>query len=140
MYNPPKYMTERVLANVLGEFDWPATFKMEEDLPDGISIRFEACELYFCEGFETEMTLVITAAGAGVGAVELGTLIVAVGSFDVPSIESQYIEPSLDSLRRNIRNLCKIVLFGLRSTLVGEFPWVPRYIEYMTKHSLEIAR
>ena len=38
MYNPPTFLTVALLFEVLAEFDWPARYALEDDLPDGVSM------------------------------------------------------------------------------------------------------
>ena len=56
MYNPPRFLTPDVLADVFAEFSWPAPYTLEEDF-DGIEVCFPRCHLYVTEGFESDMSL-----------------------------------------------------------------------------------
>ena len=57
MYMPKDYMTPEVLAEELAKFEWPAPYTLEDDRPDGIAMVFPRCNLYFEEGFESDMEL-----------------------------------------------------------------------------------
>jgi hypothetical protein len=49
LYSPPQFLTLEVLADVLGEFSWPAPFTLVDDRPDGIEIHLPRCRLYVSE-------------------------------------------------------------------------------------------
>lgn len=136
MYNPPTFLTVALLADVVGEFEWPAPYVLEDDLPDGIAVVFPRCTLYFSEGFESHMTLKFLSEDTGLDrSVTLTEVLVALRSFeelpDVELIRDPTPHATLDKVRNGIRDLCTLVLTHLRPTLLGDFSWVDIYRRYV---------
>jgi hypothetical protein len=138
MYSPKAYMTMDVLAQLLAEFDWPAPYLLDDDLPDGIIVAFPKCQLYISEGFESRMTMRFLDSSPGLPeTVELHELLRSMGS---PSTEG--IDPtdppaaSLEKVQIGVRNLCKRVLTHCRATLLGDFSWYPAFAAYKATQRL----
>jgi len=137
-YNPPSYMTLEVLATILKEFKWPAPYTLEDDLPDGIIMRFPNSNLYFREGFESEMRLEFltedthTSYNLQIGHALL--VIVPESQRDGKPITPGLLDDltpraSLEKVENQIRNLCKIVLYHLKPCILGDFSWVKEYLK-----------
>ena len=121
------------LAEVLSEFEWPAPYTLEDDLPDGIVMTFPKCHLYFSEGFESEMLLKFLSEDTGTEEnLTLQHALLAIR--EDPTRSGAMLEPelirdsspfaSLDKVKNGIRNLCTLVLSLLRPCLLGDFSWV----------------
>ncbi len=139
-YHPQQYMTIEVLAEILNEFDWPASYTLEDDLPDGILMSFPKSHLYFCEGFESEMYLEFLSEDTHTEYnLKLGhalSVIVPESQRDGTSISSDLIDywytgASLEKVQNGIRDLCTIVLYHLTPCLLGDFSWVEKYLEFL---------
>src|SRR4051812_37480664 len=52
-----QYLTLEIAAEVVADFDWPAPYTLEDDLPDGIVMVFPACQLLLAEGFESDVAI-----------------------------------------------------------------------------------
>jgi hypothetical protein len=136
MYDPPKFLTMEVLAAIAAEFEWPAPYTLEDDLPDGILMRFPASNLYFTEGFESEMSLKFLTEDTGADeTLTLGDAFRAIqsdparfGSPPEPALDETHLPTaSLAKVQLGLRNLCKLVLTYFRPCLLGDFSWVDAY-------------
>jgi hypothetical protein len=142
MYDPPKFLTMDLLAEVLAEFQWPAPYTLEDELPDGIIVVFPRCRLFFVEGFESEMSLKFLPEDTGLDeTVTLKHALVALrsdpersGALPEPRLIN-YFSPkaSEEKVRNGIRDLCTLVLTYLRPCLLGDFSWVERYKAYRAR-------
>jgi hypothetical protein len=137
MYMPKTYMTQEVLTQVLSEFEWPAPYVLEDWLPDGIAMVFPKCNLFFVEGFESNMLLEFLSDDTGLdSSVTLKEALLAFGSVhtgapDTPGLIDDFSPyPSVDVVKNRLRNLCKIVLTHFRTCLLGDYSWVERYKAY----------
>jgi len=137
-YHPQQYMTIEVLAEILQEFEWPAPYTLEDDLPSGIVMCFPKCNLYFVEGFESDMDLLFLTKDTHTNYnLELGhalSVIVPESERDGKPITPDLIdywtpEASLEKVQNGIRNLCTIVLYHLKPCILGDFSWVEKYLE-----------
>jgi hypothetical protein len=130
MYNPPTFLTIELLAEVLAEFEWPAEYTLEEELPDGIFMVFSRCNLFFTEGFESEMGLELVPADTGLDtnvtlAHALQVIRAQPGAPTMPALIA-YFSPaaSLDKVMNGIRDLCTLALTYLKPCILGDFSWV----------------
>jgi hypothetical protein len=133
MYNPPKFMTMKVLAEVLAEFKWPAPYTLEDELPDYIAVVFPKCTLFFEEGFESNMGLRFSADNTGLDMdVKLKDVLVSMGGVgNTPGLIKHFAPTaSLDKVKNGIRDLCTIILTHFRSSILGDFNWVEKYKAY----------
>jgi hypothetical protein len=142
MYHPDKYMTVDVLAEVLSEFDWPAPYTLEDDLPDGIVMRFPRSNLYFSEGFESDMGLQFLTSDTQTDTnLELGHAL----SVIAPQSQRDRNQPlapnlinddpphaSLEKVKNGIRDLSTIALTHLKPVILGDFSWVEKYKAQLT--------
>lgn len=139
MYTPETYFTQEVLSEVLSEFEWPAPYKLEDWLPDGIAMVFPKCCLFFMEGFESSMLLKFVPEDTGLDAsltLEEALLAFApessrTGAPYTPGLildQSPYA--SVDVVKNRLRDLCKIILTHFQACLLGDFSWVERYKAY----------
>jgi hypothetical protein len=127
MYNPPRYLTVEVLAAILGEFEWPATYSLEDWDPDGVGVVFPRCTLAFEEGFESEMQVRFVEVHGLDRPVTLTEVTVALGGLNTPGLIN-YFSPaaSLDKVKNGTRDLCRILLTHFRSTLLGDPGWLDK--------------
>ncbi len=137
-YNPPSYMTLEVLSAILKEFKWPAPYTLEDDLPDGIVMRFPNSNLYFCEGLDSEMCLKFltedTHTSYNLQIAHALLVMVPESQRDgkpiTPGLLDYWIPgASLEKVETQIRNLCKIVLYHLKPCILGDFSWVKEYLK-----------
>jgi hypothetical protein len=139
-YSPKSYLTLAVLSEIVAERQWPAPYTLEDDLPDGILMRFPACTLYICEGFEGNMDIRFlteeTKTDPMLGNLRLGHALLGL----IPESERDHTKPltpnligdtspsaSLGKVQNGIRDLCIIVLTHLQPCLLGDFGWVRAY-------------
>jgi hypothetical protein len=138
-YHPKKYMTVEVLSELLKEYEWPAPYTLEGDLPYGIVMRFPFGHLYFSEGFESDMTLeFLTEATKTDYSLALGhalSILVPDSQRDgnkqpiIPGlIDDESPDASLEKVQNGIKDLCVIALRHLRPCILGDFSWVEKYL------------
>ena len=132
MYSPETYMTLDVLAALLAEFEWPAPYELEDDLPDGIIVAFPKCQLYISEGFESHMTMAFLDSSPGLPeTVDLGDAIRSIGGPPTPGLDLKNIPAaSMEKVQIGVRNICKKVLTHFRASLLGDFSWYPAFTAY----------
>jgi hypothetical protein len=134
MYDPPKFLTSAVLADVLAEFTWPAPHTLKVDF-DGIEVNLPRCHLYVTEGFESEMNLAFLPDSTGLDEmVSVGdALRVLAADPDRPlPPEPKLInffgpEASLEKVQNNLRDLLTLLFTYFRTSLEGDFSWVAAY-------------
>ena len=136
MYTPPVFMTMDVLAGVLAEFEWPAPYTLEDELPDDIWMNFPKCHLGFSEGFESEMRVVFSTEDTHTDSnLTLDSAIVALQSTPgfvdpYPNLKLiKYFSPqaSLVKVQNQLRDLCTLILAYLQPCILGDFSWVESY-------------
>jgi hypothetical protein len=135
MYNPPSFLTPEVLAQVLAEFSWPATYVLEDDRPDGIEISLPRCHLYPTEGFESNMDLKFlpesTGLDASVSVVDAITALCADPHRTLPQppklIACFSPQASPEKVKNELRDLLTLLFTYLEPSLRGDFDWVSAY-------------
>jgi hypothetical protein len=138
LYQLQRYMTVELLSEILDEFEWPAPYTLEDDLPDGIVMTFPNSHLYFCEGFEGEMLMEFLVEDTNTDYnLQLGHALFVIipeserdGTPLTPNL-IDYWTPiaSLEKVENGIRDLCKTVLYHLKPCILGDFSWVSKYLE-----------
>lgn len=133
LYMPPKFLTTEVLAAVVAEFVWPETYTLKDWRPDGIAMIFPRCTLVFYEGFESEMELIFRPEETKLQrTASMNQVLFSQGGPDTPGLIDYFSpEASLEKVQNEIRNLSTTVLYHFRSSLLGDFAWVPAYREYL---------
>lgn len=130
------FMTEDLVREVVGTFNWPATYTVEEDLPDGVTVQFPNCALYFVESYDGDVSLEFLPEDTGTDVpLELGHAMMvalpvesrdgrplATGLFDDYSPDG-----SVEKVRHGIHDLCAVVLAHLKHVILGDFSWVAMY-------------
>jgi hypothetical protein len=136
------FLTPDVLARVVGEFEWPAAYELEDCRPDGIAMRFPACALFFMERGESDMTIEFLPQHTGLTkGVDLYAVLDALRAQtprelpDTPTLIETVGGASLAKCENGIRNLCLLVRVFFKKSLGGDFSWVATY-----KAHLEQAR
>jgi len=137
MYNPPRFLTPEVLADVLSEFPWPAPFTLTPDA-DGIEIRLPRCRLYVTEGFESDMDLAFLPESTGLDdMVSIGDVLRALQADSTRGLppEPKLINfvgavASLDKVKSDVHDLLTLLFTYLRPSLDGDFDWIPVYRAY----------
>jgi hypothetical protein len=135
MYNPPKFLTPEVLAEVLAEFSWPGPYTVEDDRPDGIEVRLPKCSFYVSEGFESDMDLTFLPESTGLKeAVPLADALSALrkdSSRTLPPHPTliDYFSPgaSLDKVKNELRDLFMLLFTYFPSSLEGHFDWASEF-------------
>jgi len=132
------YLTMDLLREVLAEFEWPAPYELEDDLPDGIVVAFPHCHLYISDDYLGDVYLRFLTEDTGTEEMlELGH---AMDAFvpqprfgDPPStpglINDRSVYGSVEKVRNNLRDLCTVLLTHLRPVLLGDFSWAQSYRE-----------
>jgi hypothetical protein len=129
-------MTMEVLADVLSEFDWPAPYVLEDELPDGIVMRFPRSSLFFVEGFEGDMALEFLPEDTGTDQkLTVGHALSVIvpestrkgGPITLNLIDDESPYASLEKVKNGIRDLCTIALTHLQPCILGDFGWVAAY-------------
>jgi len=137
MYDPPRFMTPQVLAEVLAEFQWPAGYTLHRD-SDGIEIRLPRCHLYAMEGFESGMDLAFLPESTG-----LDDMVSVGDAIRVLSTDPARVMPpepalinfsagatSLDKVKNDLRDLVTLLFTYFRPSLDGDFSWVTTYLAH----------
>lgn len=57
MYHPKDFFTCKMVEEVMNEFEWPESFKLIDDCPDGVFIVFKHSEFYLENGYEGSIEL-----------------------------------------------------------------------------------
>ena len=134
MYDPPKYLTPVVLAEVMAEFSWPAPYTLKPDF-DGIEVDLPRCHLYVTEGFESEMDLAFlpesTELDQMVSVGEVLRVLSADPRCALPP-EPKLInffgpEASLEKVQNNLSDLFTLLFTYFRTSLEGDFNWVAAF-------------
>jgi hypothetical protein len=140
MYMPPTFLTPEVLARILEEYQWPAPYTLEDELPDGIAMVLPKCTLFFSEGFESEMNLSFPTVTEFEDSIDLTEVIIALRSEDAsddklaPAPVGRHIPgASLEKVENGIRNRCNWVRTYLGPTLEGDFGWVETLKRYRAR-------
>jgi hypothetical protein len=132
MYNPPKFLTPEVLAEVLAEFPWPGPYTIEDDRPDGIEVKLPKCSFYVSEGFESDMELAFLPESTGLEhAIPLADALTALRKMKNRTLPPHpklidYFSPaaSLDKVKNELRDLFTLLFAYFSSSLDGDFDWV----------------
>jgi hypothetical protein len=130
MYDPPKYMTPALLAEVMAEFPWPAPYTFKPDF-DGIEVALPRCHLYVTEGFESEMDLAFLSESTGLD--EMVTLGDALRILEADPSRALPAEPelinffspgaSLEKVKNDLHDLFTLLFTYFRPSLEGDFSW-----------------
>jgi hypothetical protein len=133
MYDPPKFLTPEVLAEVLAEFPWPAPCTLKADF--GIEVRLPRCHLYVTEGFESDMDLVLLPESTGLDdMVSVGDALRALEANPDRALPPgpkriSFFGPeaSLEKVQNNVRVLLTLLFTYFRPSLEGDFGWIATY-------------
>ncbi|MGH1343723.1 MAG: hypothetical protein ACRBN8_19355 [Nannocystales bacterium] len=127
------YLSETAFREVVDTFQWPATYTVESDLPDGMMLKFPLCTLYFAEGPEGDVRLEFLPENTGVK-MSLGlahAMMVAPPGSDAQGARKLFRDESpvgsVDKARHGVHDICTTVLARLEHVLLGDFSWVERY-------------
>ena len=132
MYSPVQFLTLDLVLQVMAQFDWPAPFSAEDDLPDGVLVKFPACTLYFSDSYDGDIELEFLADSPGLkrGFILADALLALIpesqrGDGPLTPGLSQTYEPcaSLQKVRTGIDDICRILQFHFLPTLCGDFSW-----------------
>ncbi len=140
MYSPPTFLTPEVLAEVLSEFQWPLSYTLEDDRPDGIEVHLPRCHLYVTEGFESNMDLSFLPESTGLDhSVSVADALAALREDPDRTLPPRptlinFFSPhaSLDKVKNEVRDLCTLLFTYFRSSLDGDFEWVATYRAHAT--------
>jgi hypothetical protein len=139
MYDPPKYLTPAVLAEVMAQFPWPASYTLKADF-DGIEVALPRCHLYVTEGFESDMDLAFLPETTGLDEMVSVGDVLRVLSADpsrTPLPEPKLInffgpEASLEKVKNDLHDLFTLLFTYFRPSLEGDFGWTKTYRSSVT--------
>ncbi|MCB9760866.1 MAG: hypothetical protein H6739_13595 [Alphaproteobacteria bacterium] len=132
------YLTPEIFREVVESFDWPAEYLIEDDLPDGMTLKFPHCSLYFPEGYEGEMSLEFLPEDTGfpynLGLFEAMMVFAPFSERDGrPLVEGLRNDDapygSETKVRNGVHDLCMWAQKYLHPVILGDFSWVQRYRE-----------
>ncbi|MBP9106491.1 MAG: hypothetical protein KBF56_07035 [Gemmatimonadaceae bacterium] len=128
-------LTRAVLTEVLAERAWPGPLRLDDYLPDGIAMVLPKCTLFFEEGFESDMSVWFDADQVGLDEpVSLRDIMISRGGIETPGLVRRFSpRASLDKVKDEVRDLCTILFTHFRSSLDGDFVWVPAYRAHLTR-------
>lgn len=124
------HLNESIFREVVESFDWPANYTIENDMPDGMILKFPNCSLYFAEGHQGDIRLEFLPEDTG-ASVTLGlahAMMVTPPGAEAQNLyrdESPYGSP--EKVRHGVHDICATVLARLPHVLRGDFSWVARY-------------
>jgi hypothetical protein len=137
LYDPGQYLTMEVFAKVAAEFDWPAPYLLEDDLPDGVTMVFPQCHLVFIEGFESEIALQFLPLDTGWDhSLAMNGILATIGSELVADaggrpqlnlLRDAAAGASVEKVENGIRGQCTLVLTHFSACIRGDFSWVDTY-------------
>jgi hypothetical protein len=135
MYMPPTFLTLELATEIAAEFEWPVPYSLEDWRQDGIAMRFPGCVVLFEEGFESEMAAFFLPRDTGLeSGVNIYHALIPRGDVDTPGIINYFCpEATMEKVQNGLRDLCSTLLHHFRSTLQGDFEWVPAYREYLER-------
>lgn len=143
MYTPPSFMTLEVVSEVVSQFDWPASYTLEDDLPDGVVMEFPGCRLFFVEGFEGEISIKFLPRDTGLKtSLTMAEALLGLRSAQAAGVSSgpkldlfndRSPRASLDKVKHGLHDQCVIVLAHFRDCLLGDFSWVETYKTYYAR-------
>ncbi len=135
MYKPPEFLTLPVMDAILREFEWPAPYHLKEVHRGAIDVCFERCTVLITKGYESEMEESFLPKEKGLERTAgVYNILLARGGTDAPEL-SDYFSPeaTLEKVQHGIRDLCTTLLYHFRSSLLGDFNWVPAYREHLER-------
>jgi len=137
--NSDRFLTVELLERVASEFNWPEAYSFEDDLPDGVIMRFHKSSLYFCEGPDGEVELEFLPSDVGVDdALNLiDALTVLVPKYEIspdPFLhlnlnDDTSIYASLGKVENGVRDICILVIEYMSSHIQGDFSWVKKFMK-----------
>lgn len=134
MYDPPKYLTPAVLAEVMAESPWPAPCNLKADY-DGIEVDLPRWHLYVTEGFESDLDLAFLPESTGLDEMisisgVLRVLVAAPRNALPPEPGLiNFFGPgaSLEKVKSDLRALFTLLFTYFRPSLEGDFSWTKTY-------------
>lgn len=130
IYDPPRFLTPAVLAEVMAELSWPASCTFKADF-DGIVVVLPPCHLYVTEGFESEMDLSFLPESTGLAEpISIGDALLALEAspgvvlpLGPPLINFFGPEASLEKVKNDLRDLLTLLFVYFPQSLEGDFAW-----------------
>ena len=131
-YHPKTYMTEELLEEILKEFEWPELYELEDDLPDGISVIFPECELYFVEFAEGQIEITFLADN-----IQTDYDVSIISAILALKEQKDYEKPKLiaddspfasfEKVQNGIKDNCTLLQHYLLPCIQGDFSWVDEF-------------
>ncbi|MFO7563104.1 MAG: hypothetical protein R6X02_10715 [Enhygromyxa sp.] len=130
------YLDVEVVERVLGEFEWPESYEVEGDPPDGVIVTFPRSGFYLSQDYVGDVHLSFLPEHTGVnrnlGIPEAMLVLIpeserAPGPLTPGLIDDMSTAPSLAKTENELRDLFHILLMHLRPTLLGDFAWAEAY-------------
>jgi hypothetical protein len=140
MYQPEEFMTLDVVTEIVSQFEWPAEYELEDELPDGVLLVFPRCRLLLVEGFESDISIKFVARDTGLStSLTLGEALLSVtGGGPLPEPRPKLVgddspSASLEKVKHGLQDQCALVLAYFRPCLLGDFSWVEAYKAYYAR-------
>lgn len=130
------YLTLQIIQKITAEFEWPENYTFEDELPDGIAMAFKSREIFFSEGFESEMSLQFFPEIDGVEyPLNLGHALKVLmpkdeyeGKTNRLNLSNDMSEPSQNKVENGVRDICKLVQAYMFPYLFeGDDSWIDTY-------------
>lgn len=124
------------MSQILLEFEWPEPYKLEDEMPDGITMSFAKSNFLFTENPDGDIIVKFRPDDLGIDeSLHLGhalSVIVPeskrVNGVATPGlVEYEIPFPSEEKTEIGIRNACKIMLMHMKAVISGDFTWVEEY-------------
>lgn len=135
-YKSKKFMTVKMLDEILSAFSWPAPYTLLDGLPNHIVVRFPLCDFSFEVGFEAKLHLGIWPYQRDDNRFGLNdALLVLVPEAKEKGINFPVLRdfpskaPSKEKTQHEISNLCIVMQTYLLPSIQGDFSWIEKYDE-----------
>lgn len=127
-----RYLTISRLSEILAEYDWPDTYTIEDDMPDGIMVAFSRSAFYFVEESDGCIQIrFLPRDTKGHPGLHIGhALMVLAPNLDLSRYDTQGNGPfsSMIKVHTNVKTCCDVLLTYLRPVILGDFSWVDEII------------
>ncbi|WP_212005045.1 hypothetical protein [Chitinophaga sp. HK235] len=136
-YDPPTFLTTELVAEIMAEFEWPASYILE-DSGLMVEVKFPRCTLFIQEGFDSDLELRFSTADThtrySLSITHALTYLVPEAEmnpdFKPPKLDTNIgIFPTLQKVESGTRNLCLLMQAYLLPCIKGDFGWVDKLKE-----------
>ena len=148
LYQSNNFLTTELFTEVVSKYEWPTEYEVEDELPDGILMRFSESHLFFSENSDGEVELHFLASEIGIETdLDLyDALFVMIPNYQrlekplghLNLIEDVSIDPSEQKIRNEMNDLCIIIQEYLLPYIKGDYDWINSCLEY--RKNLDLIR